>query len=112
MSKDEDEPGLELPILTDVVELRAPTASAATGAHRALDEGHGAGGAVSLPEEDLQALQADLVARALNLTDELLHGAGREREGVLFERVLDRLRAALPELIDTALREHFTPPGD
>ena len=59
--------------------------------------------------EELTALQADLVARALNLTDELLHGAARELEGVLFERVLDRLRSALPDIVAHALREHLNP---
>lgn len=96
----------ELPILTDVVELRSSTGS--TGLHalptpaRTEDLGlHSA--------EELAALQADLVSRALSLTDELLHGAVREMEGVMYERVLDRLRAALPEIIALALREHLAP---
>lgn len=98
----------DLPILTDVIELRP--SSGATGTHRAAE-----GDAADLglhSAEELAALQADLVSRALNLTDELLHGAAREMEGVMFERVLDRLRAALPEIIELALREHLAPRRD
>jgi len=86
----------DIPILTDVVELRA--AKEVT--------------SVVHTDEELAALQADLVGRALNLTDELLHSATREMEGVLFERVLDRLRAALPEIVSAALREHLSPRED
>ena len=99
----------DLPILTDVVELRSSTG--ATGMHPAV--------AKPPPEdlgihsaEELSALQADLVGRALNLTEELLHGAAREMEGVMFEQVLDRLRAALPEIVELALREHLNPRRD
>jgi Mn-dependent DtxR family transcriptional regulator len=53
-----------------------------------------------------------LVSRALNLTDELLHNAAREMEGVMFERVLDRLRAALPEIVELALQQHLAPRRD
>jgi len=48
----------------------------------------------------------------MNLTDELLHAAAREVEAVMFERVIDRLRAALPELIAVALREHLATSED
>jgi len=109
MTKPDDD--ADIPILTDVVELRA--AASQTGVHARLaprKAGTGAGG-IHSPEE-LDALQADLVGRALNLTDELLHSAAREMEGVLFERVLDRLRAALPEIVAAALREHLAPPED
>lgn len=99
----------ELPILTDIVELRSPTGS--TGLHpvpaKAGDEDLGLHSA-----EELAALQADLVSRALNLTDELLHSAAREMEGVMYERVLDRLRSTLPEIIALALREHLGPRRD
>ena len=99
----------ELPILTDVVELRPSTGS--TGLHAlpvpARPEDLGLHSA-----EELAALQADLVSRALSLTDELLHAAVRDMEGVMYERVLDRLRAALPEIIALALREHLTPRRD
>lgn len=96
----------DIPILTDVVELRASNGS--TGVHQAVvgDQAEQTG---IHSVEELAALQADLVARALNLTDELLHGAAREVEGVLFERVLDRLRSALPDIVAHALREHLNP---
>ena len=64
-----------------------------------------------LSEEEFAALQSLLVSRTLNLTDELLHSAAREIEAVMFERVIDRLRAALPEIVAAALREQLSP-GD
>jgi hypothetical protein len=99
----------ELPILTDVVELHA------TGSFRKPErspeaEAPLAGGL--LTEEELAALQALLVDRTLNLTDELLHSAAREIEAVMFERVIDRLRAALPELVAAALREQLSADAD
>jgi hypothetical protein len=42
----------------------------------------------------------------------LLHAAARDIEAVMFERVIDRLRAALPELVAAALREHLAPGGE
>jgi hypothetical protein len=105
-----DEPDeAELPILTDVVELRASTGS--TGVHPVPADLQAEDGGLHSPEE-LAALQADLVSRALDLTDELLHSAAREMEGVMYERVLDRLRSALPEIIALALREHLAPRRD
>lgn len=98
----------ELPILTDVVELHAtgsfPKPERAPGTEAALATG-------LLSEEEMAALQSLLVSRTLNLTDELLHSAAREIEAVMFERVIDRLRAALPELVAAALREQLAP-GD
>jgi hypothetical protein len=98
-----------IPILTDVVELRASNGS--TGVHQvAPEESTEQTGIHSM--EELAALQADLLGRTLNLTDELLHNAAREMEGVLFERVLDRLRSTLPEIVANALREHLNPGDD
>lgn len=99
----------ELPILTDVVELHA------TGNFQRPDHLTEAGAGIpagGLSPEDIAALQAALVSRMMNLTDELLHTAAREIEAVMFERVIDRLRAALPELVAAALREHLTPGED
>ena len=99
----------ELPILTDVVELHAtgsfPKPERAQEAEPVL-----AGGL--LTGEDLAALQAELVSRTLKLTDELLHSAAREIEAVLLERVIDRLRAALPEIVAAALREQLASGDD
>jgi len=63
-------------------------------------------------EDDVAALQSLLVSRTLNLTDELLHSAAREIEAVMFERVIDRLRAALPDLVAAALREQLATGDD
>lgn len=102
------DPDKDLPILTDVVELRAPTATGSSGIFPGVGpSGEGEPGIHST--EELTALQADIVGRTLNLADELLHSAMRDMEGVLFERVLDRLRASLPELVAAALRDHFKP---
>ena len=98
------DPLKELPILTDVVELHA------TGSFPKPERAEKAAGPYAsglLTEDDIAALQAVLVSRTMNLTDELLHAAAREIEAVMFERVIDRLRAALPELIAAALREHL-----
>ena len=96
----------ELPILTDVVELHAtgsfPKPESAPVAATPFASG-------LLTEDDVAALQALLVSRTLSLTDELLHSAAREIEAVLFERVIDRLRASLPELVAAALREQLAP---
>ena len=99
----------ELPILTDVVELHA-TGSFPKSEPAPAPEASYASGLLS--EEDVAALQALLVSRTLNLTDELLHSAAREIEAVMFERVIDRLRAALPDLVAAALREQLAPGED
>ena len=94
----------ELPILTDVVELH-PGGNIAKPESAAPAAAPAAGSLLS--PEDIAALQATLVSRTMNLTDELLHAAARDIEAVMFERVIDRLRAALPELVAAALREHL-----
>ena len=99
----------DLPILTDVVELHA-TGSFPKPERAAVLESPYAGGLLS--EEEVAALQELLVSRTLNLTDELLHSAAREIEAVMFERVIDRLRAALPEIVAAALREQLAPGDD
>ena len=98
----------ELPILTDVVELHATGSFPKPERTPDSEETLAAG---LLSEEELAALQALIVSRTLNLTDELLHAAARDIEAVMFERVIDRLRAALPELVAAALREQLAP-GD
>ena len=98
----------ELPILTDVVELHA-TGSFPKPERAPEAEGETALSAGLLSDEEFAALQSLLVSRTLNLTDELLHSAAREIEAVLFERVIDRLRAALPEIVAAALREQLSP---
>jgi hypothetical protein len=65
---------------------------------------------------DLTALQSALTSETLKLADSLLHQAVQNIEATLFERVFDRLRAELPELVDRIVREHAggghpAPPG-
>lgn len=100
----------ELPILTDVVELHATGSFPGPERPPAGPEAPYAAGL--LTPEDIAALQATLVSRMMNLTDELLHAAARDIEAVMFERVIDRLRAALPELVAAALREHLASGGE
>ena len=106
MSRD---PAREIPILTDVVELHA------TGSFPKPEQAPESGAEYAsglLSEEEFAELQSLLVSRTLHLTDELLHSAAREIEAVMFERVIDRLRAALPELVAAALREQLSPGGE
>ncbi len=55
---------------------------------------------------DAKAVHAAILSETLELADSLLHQAARDIEATLFERVFDRLRAQLPELVDRILREH------
>ncbi len=80
MSNDLDDTG-EIPILTDAViggDPPAPSHAAATA----------------------------ILSEVLKLADSLLHQAAKDVEATLFENVYDRLRAALPEIVDRVLREH------
>jgi hypothetical protein len=76
----------QIPTLTDVVELESTP---------------------GLSPEQLAQLQAELTARVSRLAEELMHAASREVEAVLFERVFDRLRARLPELVDQVLKDQL-----
>ncbi len=80
-----------IPTLTDVV--RAPDAPAAT--------------AAGLSDADIAELQTRLSAESFALVERLLHTAMKELEATLFDEVIDRLRAELPDLLDTVLREHL-----
>ncbi len=74
----------DIPILTDAVQESEPS---------------------SLSIE-AKAVHAAILSETLELADSLLHQAVKDIEATLFERVLDRLRARLPELVDRILREH------
>jgi Zn-dependent M32 family carboxypeptidase len=74
----------DIPILTDAVKESTPA---------------------SLSIE-VKAVHAAILTETLELADSLLHQAVKDIEATLFERVLDRLRAELPELVDRILREH------
>jgi hypothetical protein len=54
---------------------------------------------------DSKSVHAALVTETLKLAESLLHQATKDIEAILFERVLDQLRARLPELVDRVLRE-------
>ena len=73
----------DIPILTEAVKESAPSLSL-----------------------DAKAVHAAILSETLELADSLLHQAVKDIEATLFERVLDRLRAQLPELVDRILREH------
>ena len=55
---------------------------------------------------DAKAVHAAILTETLQLADSLLHQAAKDIEATLFERVFDRLRTELPELVDRILREH------
>jgi Zn-dependent M32 family carboxypeptidase len=74
----------DIPILTDAVKESEPSS-------------------LSL---EAKAVHAAILSETLELADSLLHQAVKDIEATLFERVLDRLRAQLPELVDRILREH------
>ena len=59
---------------------------------------------------DAKSVHAAVVTEALKLADSLLHQATKDIEAILFERVLDQLRAQLPELVDRVLRENAATP--
>ena len=56
---------------------------------------------------DLQAAQSAIVAEILRTADALLHQAAKDMEATLFERVFDRLREQLPDLVDRILKEQL-----
>ena len=58
---------------------------------------------------DAKAVHAAILTETLKLADSLLHQAARDIEATIFERVFDRLRTQLPELVDRILLEHATP---
>jgi Zn-dependent M32 family carboxypeptidase len=58
---------------------------------------------------NFNAAHAAILTETLKLADSLLRQAARDIEATLFERVFDRLRTALPELVDRALQEHAAP---
>jgi hypothetical protein len=74
----------DIPVLTDAVHESAPAASSF----------------------DAKAVHAAILTETLELAGSLLHQAAKDIEATLFERVFDRLRAQLPELVDRILREH------
>lgn len=58
-----------------------------------------------------EALRAAVLAETLELTHSLLQQAAKDIEACLIERVLERLRSQLPELLERIVREHTAPHG-
>jgi len=58
------------------------------------------------PAFDFNAMHAAILTETLKLADSLLRQASRDIEATLFERVFDRLRTELPEIVDRVLHEH------
>jgi Zn-dependent M32 family carboxypeptidase len=58
------------------------------------------------PAFDFNAVHAAILTETLKLADSLLRQAARDIEATLFERVFDRLRTELPEIVDRVLHEH------
>jgi hypothetical protein len=77
----------DIPILTDAVERGGRTPASI----------------------DTKAIQSALLSETFELAETLLNQAAKDIEATLFERVLDRLRAQLPELVDRVLREYGAP---
>ncbi len=61
----------------------------------------------SLGEAEIAELQTRLSAESFALVERLLHSAMKELEATLFDEVINRLRAELPDLVDNVLREHL-----
>jgi fructose 1,6-bisphosphatase len=80
--------GGSIPVLSEVVSLRRPSAH--------------------LGPDRIAALQSELVAQTLKTAEELLHAAARDIEATLLERVADQLRARLPEIVDRVLKEQLS----
>ena len=58
-------------------------------------------------EENIRSAQSAIVAETMRVADVLLHQAVKDMEAVLFERVRDRLREQLPELVERILKEQL-----
>lgn len=64
-------------------------------------------GGGELPLASLHAAQLAIVTETLKVADALLHQAAKDMEASLFERVFDRLKAQLPDLVERILQEHL-----
>jgi len=64
-------------------------------------------GPPALSESAIAELQTRLSAESFALVERLLHSAMKELEATLFDEVINRLRAELPDLVDKVLHEHL-----
>lgn len=85
-----------IPVLTDVV----------------TDLDHAVPGYPTLTDALVAELQTRLAAATFALAEELMRNAFAEMEAHLLEQISSRLRAALPELIDSILREQLETEGN
>lgn len=85
-----------IPVLTDVV----------------TDLDHAVPGYPTLTDALVAELQTRLAAATFALAEELMRNAFAEMEAHLLEQITSRLREALPELIDSILREHLETEGN
>jgi hypothetical protein len=85
---DDDDDDDDVPVLTDIVDEPALPAGS------------------RWDPDDLAGLKTALVAEVHDVAEGLVHQACRELEAVLLERVADRLKKELPELVERILREH------
>lgn len=97
----------DIPVLTDAVDVAA-TVPAVPGAP--AEPAPVPNGDARAAPIDTAALQSAIIEDALHLADSLTNQAAREIETLLYERVLDQLRAQLPELIERSVRAHL--PGE
>jgi Mg/Co/Ni transporter MgtE len=58
-------------------------------------------------DELIAELQTRIASRTFELTDELMRAAFSEMEAKIYQQILSSLRQALPEIIDSLLREHL-----
>ncbi len=60
-----------------------------------------------LSADELVKLESKLCARSLTLADQLLHEACHDIEDIIVERVMNKLRNELPDLVSRVLQDHF-----
>ncbi len=60
-----------------------------------------------LSADELVKLESKLCAQSLTLADQLLHEACHDIEDIIVERVMNKLRNELPDLVSRVLQDHF-----
>ena len=75
------------------------------GQFRLATGGSAAGRVTAVAETGAEAAHAAILADALQSADSLLRRAAREIDPPRFERLFERLRSELPELVERMMRE-------
>jgi len=57
--------------------------------------------------DELVKLESKLCAQSLTLADQLLHEACHDIEDIIVERVMNKLRNELPDLVRRVMQNHF-----